>query len=114
MEKNSIKLKLYLDKRPEGIVQPNGTYASENVNDFYVNVCLNRELSIIDEFVQIDMDPYRTEMSRQNINPWFVEFGMFESIRTTGISGKTGDYTLVQELQDLQKKSKIFSIDINR
>ena len=53
-------------------------------------------------------------MERQLINPWFTEFGFFDSIKTTGITGKTGDFRIVPELQDVSKKAKIFSIDINR
>lgn len=114
MKENKLKVKLFLDKRPNGIVQPDGTTGTQNINDFYVNVNLKREINIIDEFIQIEMDPYRTEMNRQNINPWFIEFGFFDSIKTTGISGKTRDYAIVPELNDVQRKAKIFSIDMNR
>lgn len=114
MKDNKLKVKIYLDKRPEGVVQPDGTYGTQNVSDYYVNINLTREINIIDEFIQVEIDPYKTQMERQKVNPWFVEFGFFESLKTTGISGKTRDYRVVPELQDFQKKAKIFSIDINR
>lgn len=111
---NKIKIKIHLDKRDLGIVQPGGGYASSNINDYYVNINLNRKLKIFDDYIDIQKDPFRTEMDRQNINPWFVEFGFFESITYAGISGKTRDYKVVTESQDIIKKAKIFSIDINR
>lgn len=111
---NKIKTTIHLDKREPGIVQPNGGYASSNINDYYINVKLNRKIKIFDDYVDIQKDPFRTEMDRQNINPWFIEFGFFESITYAGITGKTNDYKVVLESQDIVKKAKIFSIDINR
>lgn len=114
MKQNKLNVKLFLDKRKDGIVQPDGTYSTQNSSDYYVNVKLTREINIIDEFVQIDVDPFRTDMERQNLNPWFIEFGLFDSIKTTGISGRTRDYSIVPDLQNVQGKAKIFSIEINR
>ena len=114
MKDNKLKIKLFLDKRPQGVVQPDGTLGTQNINDYYVNINLKSEFTIIDEYIDIEMDPFRTSMERQLINPWFTEFGFFDSIKTTGITGKTKDFQIVPELQDVSKKSKIFSIDINR
>jgi hypothetical protein len=114
MKDNKLKVKLFLDKRPEGIVQPDGTFGTQNINDYYVNINLCREMSIIDEYIDIQLDPFRTSIERQLVNPWFNEFGFFESIISTGISGKTRDMQIVPELQNVQKKAGIFSIDINR
>lgn len=114
MKNNKLQVKLFLDKRENGIVQPDGTYGTENSRDYYVNVNLTREINIIDEFIEIELDPYRTSIDRQNLNPWFIEFGFFDSIKTTGISGRTRDYLIVPDLENVQGKSKIFSIDINR
>lgn len=113
MKDNTLKIKLFLEKRPNGIVQPSGTLGTQNVKDYWVNVNLTREYGIIDEYIDIEMDPYRAVLEKQNVNPWFVEFGFFESIKTTGISGKTKDYQIVPELQDAIRKAKVFSIDIN-
>ena len=114
MKNNKLQIKLFLDKRPQGVVQPDGTFGTQNVNDYYVNINLTSEFTIIDEYIDIEMDPFRTSMERQLINPWFTEFGFFESVKTTGITGRTRDYQIVPELQDVSKKAKIFSIDINR
>lgn len=111
---NILKAKIHLDKRDLGIVQPDGTYASSNINDFYINIRLNRKIKVFDDYVDIQKDPFKTEMDRQNINPWFVEFGFFESITYVGMTGKTNDYKIVPDSEDIIKKAKIFSIDINR
>lgn len=115
MEKN-LKIKLYIDYRPDGIVQPDGTYGTENHKDFYLNIKLNRELKLFDDYVDVELDPLRVSMQRQLINPSFIEFGFFESIRSTGITGKTNNNlnTLVPTTQNLIKKAEIFSITINK
>lgn len=114
MRDNKIKIKLYLNKRPNGVVQSDGTYGTQNLNDYYVNINLTSEFNIIDEYIDIQLDPFRTIMDRQLVNPWFNEFGFFESIRSTGITGRTNNTQIVPELQDVQRKAKIFSIDMNR
>jgi hypothetical protein len=114
MEKN-FKIKLYIDSRPDGIVQPDGTYGTQNHKDFYLNVKLNREFKLFDDYIDVELDPLRISMQRQLINPSFIEFGFFESIRSTGISGKTNNTnTLVSTTQNIIKKSEIFSITINK
>ena len=109
-----LKVQLFLDKRNQGIVEPSGGYLTQSVNDCYVNVFLNRKTKIIDEYIDIELDPFRTEMDRQLINPWFNEFSFFESITTTGITGKTIDMSWIPEEQNLIKKAKKYSIDINK
>ena len=114
MEKN-LKIKLYIDYRPDGIVQPDGTYGTQNHKDFYFNVKLNRELKLFDDYVDVELDPLRVSMERQLINPSFIEFGFFESIKSTGISGNTNsNNTLVPTTQNIIKKAEIFSITINK
>lgn len=111
---STLKIKIFLDKRDNGIVMPDGSLGTQNVKDYYINVNLMREINIIDEFIDIQLDPYRTQLDKQTINPWFHEFGFFESIKTSGISGKTRDYIVVPELQDAVRKARIYSIEINR
>lgn len=113
---NKLELKLYLDLRENGVVQPDGTYSSQNYRDYYVNINLNRNFKLIEPYVDIQLDPLRVDMQRQLINPWFIEFGFFESIKTTGITGKTSNNlnVLVPSIQNLIKKADNFSITINR
>lgn len=115
MEKKYLKIKLFLDKRELGIVQPQGTYLTENYSDYYININLTREIKMIDEYIDVQKDPLRMEMSRQLINPWFMEFGFFETIKRTGITGKTDDPTIIYKPQEqIITKAKNFSIDINK
>jgi len=109
MEPN-IKIKLFLDKREQGIVQPDGTYSTQNYSDYYFNVFLTRELKIIDEYIDIQLDPLRVRMEKQLINPWFIEFGFFGDIGSTGISASTN----VNNYKTIINKAKLFSIDINK
>jgi hypothetical protein len=115
MEKNN-KVKLYLDLRDEGVVQPDGTYGTQNSKDYFINLNLTRKFKIYDEYVDVQLDPLRVNMQRQLINPWFIEFGFFESITSTGITGETSkNYNvLVPSTQNIVKKAEIFSITINK
>lgn len=115
MDKN-YKVKLYLDLREDGVVQPDGTYGTENKNDYYINLNLIRKFKIHDSYVDVQLDPLRVNMQRQLINPWFIEFGFFESIRSTGITGSTStNYNvLVPSVENIIKKAEIFSITINK
>lgn len=113
---NNIKIKLYLDIIDQGIVQPNGTVGTQNINDFYVNIPLKREIKVFDKYIDVQRDPLRLDMQRQLINPWFIELGFFNSIKSTGITGtSSNNYNiLVPSVQNLIKKAEIFSITINR
>ncbi len=115
MEKNN-KIKLYLDLRDEGVVQPDGTYGTQNQNDYFINLNLIRKYKLYDDYVDIQLDPLRVNMQRQLINPWFIEFGFFESIRSTGITGNssTNYNVLVPSSENIIKKAEIFSITINK
>lgn len=113
---NKLEIKLYLDIRENGVVQPDGTYSSQNYRDYYVNVNIGRNFKLIEPYVDIQLDPLRVDMQHQLINPWFIEFGFFETIKTTGITGKTSNNfnVLVPTIQNLIKKADNFSITINR
>jgi hypothetical protein len=113
---NNIKIKLFLDERENGIVQPTGTVGTQNLNDFFVNIPLTREIKIFDRYIDVQKDPLRLDMQRQFINPWFIEFGFFEGLKSTGITAGTTNNTstIVPSNQNLIKKAEIFSITINR
>lgn len=115
MEKN-FKIKLFLDLRENGVVQPDGTYGTQNQYDYFVNIPIVRKYKLMDDYVDIQLDPLRVDMQRQLINPWFIEFGFFESIRSTGITGATStNYNiLVPSTENIIKKAEIFSITINK
>jgi len=101
------KIKLFIDKRAIGIVQPHGGFATQNHSDFFVTIQLEKENSILGDYVDIALDPNRTSIQRQNINPFFMEFGFFESIEKIGEdTDDENDFT------SLKGKAKKFNIDI--
>ena len=94
-----MKVKLFLDKRPEGTKLPNNTYGTQNYSDFFVNFSLTKTIDLID-YVNVYQDPFRTQIDRQLINPFFIELDFFSTIQNienqdyTGISGKTQIFNL--------------------
>lgn len=75
-----FKIELFIDKRPNGILQPNGTLGVKNHSDFYINVPLNRDITLFEDYVNVALDPFRTLVERQLINPHFIELGFFETV----------------------------------
>lgn len=93
----TVKITLFLDKRSQGIIQPDRTYGTQNYADFHVNFPLYRTTKLID-YVNIYKDPFRTSIQRQLVNPFFLELDFFKTITNiknmdkTGISGKTNTF----------------------
>jgi len=112
MEDELIKYKLFVDKRTNGIVQPNGTFSGQNSNDFFINIPLYRSFNKYDEYVNIEKDKTTTIINRQQINPFFLELGFFETIKATNPTGQTmqNNYT---EQETIYGKSSLYNIKIN-
>jgi len=100
---SSIKIELFIDKRPNGILQPSGMLGNTNDSDFYVNIPLNKNITLFEDYVTISTDPFRTTIERQLINPYFIELGFFETINA--VSGGTNS---------IMEKSKLYGITINK
>ncbi len=103
------KIKIFLDKRPGGIVQPTGTYGIKNANDFFVSVQLLKEVKLSGDYVDIALDPNRFVLQRQFINPYFIELSFFEDIDRVG-----SDSDLPTDQGSLKGKAKKYNITINR
>jgi hypothetical protein len=101
-----FKIELFIDKRPNGILQPNGTLGIQNHSDFYINVPLNRDITLFEDYVNIAIDPFRTMIERQLINPYFIELGFFETVNSVTASTKT--------LSPIIDKAKQYDITINK
>lgn len=84
-----FKIELFIDKRSNGILQPNGTLGVKNHSDFYVNVPLSRNITLFEDYVNIAIDPFRTSIERQLINPYFIELGFFETVDSITASTKS-------------------------
>ena len=89
-----IKIQLFLDKREQGVRQPDGTFKSQSFNDFFIRVPFYKTQKLLD-YIQVYDDPFKTSINRQLINPFFIELDFFKTIKNienqdnTGISGKT-------------------------
>ena len=61
----------------------------------------------LQDYVEVSIDPLKTTIDRQLINPFFIELGFFENIESV-LSGNTKTQNSIQE------KSPKYGIDINR
>ena len=61
-----------------------------------------------DEYVEVTLDPSRTEIQRQEFNPFFMEFGFFNTINKVG-----EDTDLPRNEKSIKGKSKRYDITIN-
>jgi len=104
----TYKISLFLDKRELGILQPNMTYGTKNHSDWYVNVTLLQSNRLVDEYIHTYMDPFRTVMTRQLINPYFLEYGFFEDIQS--FSSSTDNVIT----HNIQTKAPLYNIPINK
>jgi hypothetical protein len=102
MEKG-FKIELFIDKRPNGILQPSGMLGNNNDSDFYVNVPLYRNIALFEDYVNITSDPFKTVIDRQLINPYFIELGFFETVDS--VSGTT---------DSIVNKAPSYGITINK
>lgn len=111
MTNEILQYQLFVNKRKDGFVQPNGILSGQNTSDFYINVPIYLSYKTHDEYINIDRDKTTTIINRQNINPFFIELGFFGSIKATGHSGNTNSYS---ENEIISEKSKKFNITINK
>lgn len=106
-----LKYQLFVNKRKDGFIQPNGILSGQNTSDFYINIPLYLNYKTYDEYINIDRDKTTIVIQRQKINPFFIELGFFSSIKATGHSGNTNTYS---EQEIIYEKSKDYQITINK
>lgn len=106
MDKNTIHCKLFLDKRKNGVVQPNGSVGTQNHSDYYINIPIKRTIKKFDDYINVEKDPLRVKINRQQINPYFIELAFFETIKSFESTGAIHD--------NIEEKSKTFNIKINK
>lgn len=100
----SYKVSLFLDKRSLGILQPDRTYGTKNHSDWYVVVPFFKTNRLVDEYVHTYIDPFKTKMERQLVNPYFIELGFFEDIQS--YSASTG--------VNIETKAPAYNIPVNK
>jgi hypothetical protein len=100
------KYKIRLNKTQEGIVRTDGTISDSYDKDFYITISIIEDATI-NEYVDVEIDPLKTEINRQFFNPYFIELGFFRDI-TSVHSTPTSINTSVEV------KSKKYGININK
>lgn len=81
--KPDVKATIFVDIRPQGIFQHGAKkFANVPESDFYINVPLFRKVNLIDEYVNIYVDPSQLTVERQLINPYFIELGFFQTVNS--------------------------------
>lgn len=113
MEDLVIRHRIFLNKRDNGIPQPNGTFSGQNASDYYINIPLNLSYIKYDEYINIEKDKSTEILDRNNFNPFFIELGFFSGIKATSASGQTSINTYSQT-ETIYEKSKIYNITINK
>jgi len=113
MENNTIKFRLFLDKRKNGIPQPGGTFSEQNSNDFFVNIPLYVNYSKFDDYINIEKDKNTSIIQRGNFNPFFIELGFFSEIKATSTTGQTSTNSYLKT-ETIYDKSKLYNITINK
>lgn len=113
MEDSEIKYRIFLNKRENGISQPNGTFSGQNASDFYINIPLYLNFIKYDEYINIDRDKSTISIDRNNFNPFFIELGFFSGIKATSTSGQTSTNVYLQT-ETIYDKSTLYNITINK
>lgn len=106
MEQNIMQVQVSINKIKGGIVQPDGSLGLSNSKDFYINIPLIKTYKKIDDYINIDKDPLKTQINRQLINPCFLEFLFFETVK--GIQNTNNPS------EGIIEKAKQFNITINK
>ncbi len=113
MEPNILHIKLFLDSRNNGIVQPNGGLSTVHSGDFYINIPLTRTYKKFDDYINVEKDKSKSIILRQNFNPYFIELSFFETIKAISNTGDT--FVSVSNPQEsVEQKAKLFNITLNK
>jgi hypothetical protein len=104
----TYKITLFIDKRDLGILQPNGSYGTKNHSDWHITIPFIKTSRIVEDYIHVYLDPFRTIMTRQLVNPYFIEYGFFENIQSYSAS------TDGNILHNIKTKAPVYGIDINK
>jgi len=99
----TYKIQIFLDKRDLGIIQPNNSYGTKNFSDWHIDIPFTKSTKLVNDYIQTYIDPLRYTMQRQLVNPYFMEFGFFESVQS--FSGAS---------INIESRAKSYNIAINK
>lgn len=97
---NVKKYKILINK------QENGNVSNINFSDFYLNLFLTKYNNKYSDYVDVNVDTYKTQIDRQLINPFFIELAFFETVNKIS-SGSTNHSESVYD------KASDYKITIN-
>ena len=108
---NKRNITLFNDDRRQNEIESSRKLVNHqrNKGDFYLTVSLFKNIKLNDAYVDIFQDETKFTIQRQEVNPYFSEFGFFMPIRTIGNeNSKSSSKT---EIYPVAKK---YNIDINK
>jgi|ERR1035437_2023615 hypothetical protein len=100
----TIKITLFLDKRSSGIIEPNGTYGTRNYSDWFITIPLVKT-QVLDDYMKTYKDTNTSFIPRQLINPYFINYGFFETIQSYSSGTSTNE--------NISTKAPLYNITIN-
>jgi len=116
MEKDTERYKIFINTQPTdefekgyGIIHSNRSVSEIPENDFFVQFSMNRTEKIID-YVDTDVDDKIKKIERQEINPFYVEFGFFDNVDKIHINkGSDLSATLINYIRLIRPELRIMS-----
>jgi hypothetical protein len=101
------KYKIRLNKIPGGsIMRSDGTLSTSYDKDFYITIPVFKSL-YVNNYVDVEIDPLRLVVERQEFNPYFIELDFFQNIESVLKENTTG-------INSVEDKSDRYGIDINK
>jgi hypothetical protein len=101
---------LFIDKRPQGIIQPSTrTFSDINKTDFYITVNLSRKAKLFEDYIDVFKDSTRFKIERQEINPYYIELGFFSTINKIEVDESSYE----AKKTSLKSKAELNNITIN-
>jgi hypothetical protein len=113
---DSRKYQLYINTLPfsgysqgYGIVQSDRTLAEVPENDFFIQFPMLRTEKIID-YVDVVIDDTIKKIERQEVNPFYMEFGFFDNVNEIHINkGEDLIVTIIDYIRSLRPEISNFS-----
>lgn len=104
-------VKLYLENTSNNLTKKESGITSSN---FFLNIPLVKTGKKIEDYINIEKDPFKTQMERQNINPLFIEFSFFNTIQSISKSDDINILSFTNDYNFIETKADKYQIQINK
>ena len=102
-----FRYKVRLNVNPGGGIKTStGLVANSYDKDFFITLPIYKTEDL-EGYVDVEKDPLKTVVNRQLINPYFIELGFFENIKSV-LSGNS------EARFNVEEKSEKYGIAINK